>query len=69
MPNTTPAMDSVDSIKILKERIDANAKANVFICGAITKERAGKDLVDIEALKKKGLLQFLMTEHPLIRIA
>ncbi|MFY9402959.1 MAG: dihydroorotase [Candidatus Omnitrophota bacterium] len=56
MPNTTPAMDSVDSIKILKERIDANAKANVFICGAITKERAGKDLVDIEALKKEGVI-------------
>ena len=54
MPNTDPAIDSVENIKLLKDLIRKSAKANVFICAAITKFRQGKELVDIAGLKKDG---------------
>ncbi|MFH0855613.1 MAG: dihydroorotase [Candidatus Omnitrophota bacterium] len=54
MPNTDPAMDSVEHIKILREAIQKSAKNNVFICAAITKGRQGQELNDIAGLKKSG---------------
>lgn len=54
MPNTSPAIDSVEHVGLLKKIIQKTAKANVFICGAITVGRLGKELTDIEALKKIG---------------
>ncbi|MDD4893858.1 MAG: amidohydrolase family protein, partial [Candidatus Omnitrophica bacterium] len=54
MPNTQPAIDCADSAQFLKAIIDKTARANVFICAAITKERLGQELVDIAKLKKEG---------------
>ncbi|MCX5709369.1 MAG: dihydroorotase [Candidatus Omnitrophica bacterium] len=54
MPNTNPAMDSTENIKLLQKIIKDSAKADVFICGAITKGRLGQELSDIKALKKQG---------------
>jgi len=54
MPNTSPAIDSAEQVRALKELIAADAKANVFICGAITRERRGEKLSDIAAMKKEG---------------
>ncbi|MBM3247807.1 MAG: dihydroorotase [Candidatus Omnitrophica bacterium] len=56
MPNTEPAMDSVENIKKLKDIINKTAQANVFICGAITIGRSGKELTDISQLKKEGAI-------------
>jgi dihydroorotase len=56
MPNTDPAIDSLQNLKILKEAINKKAKANVFICAAITKGRKGEELVDIGLLKKEGAI-------------
>jgi len=56
MPNTEPAIDSVAHIKILKEALQRSAKANCFICAAITKERRGEALTDIPGLKKAGAI-------------
>jgi dihydroorotase len=56
MPNTEPAIDSLDSIKILKEAINKDAQANVFICAAITKGRKGEELAQIGQLKQAGAL-------------
>jgi dihydroorotase len=56
MPNTLPAMDSVDNIRLLKGIIKKTANANVFIAGAITKARQGKELTDIAKLKKEGVV-------------
>ena len=56
MPNTTPAIDTAAQVKLLKKIIAADAKNNVFICGAITRERAGKKLADIAAMKKEGAI-------------
>jgi dihydroorotase len=54
MPNTQPAIDSPENVKLLKSIIDQTAKTNVFICTSITKERLGRELTDIAKLKKIG---------------
>jgi len=56
MPNTTPAMDSVENIRLFKSIIARDAKASVFIAGAITKARRGEEVVLVESLKKEGVL-------------
>lgn len=56
MPNTEPAIDSVEKAEFLKNIIKNCAKANVFIAGAITKGRLGKQLTDIAGLKNKGVI-------------
>ncbi|MGA2775305.1 MAG: dihydroorotase [Candidatus Omnitrophota bacterium] len=56
MPNTEPALDSVENVKLLKGIIEKSAQANVFISGAITKARQGLELSDISALKKEGII-------------
>lgn len=56
MPNTEPTIDSVEHVKILTEAIKQSAKANVFICGAITKERRGLELSGVSSLKNEGVI-------------
>jgi dihydroorotase len=56
MPNTTPCIDSVENVRLLKCLIKNSAKVNVFIAGAITKARLGKELSDIAKLKKEGVI-------------
>ncbi|MCM8831868.1 MAG: dihydroorotase [Candidatus Omnitrophica bacterium] len=56
MPNTSVCIDNVKAVRLLKEIIANTAKANVFICSAITYGREGKELVDLKALKKEGIV-------------
>lgn len=56
MPNTQPAMDNVENVKLLKNIISETTNANVFIAGAITMARQGRELTDIEKLKKEGVV-------------
>ena len=56
MPNTTPAIDCAENAQLLRGLIQKSAKANVFIAGAVTKERRGEELTDIAKLKEKGAL-------------
>jgi len=56
MPNTTPAMDCPESVRILKGIISKTARVNVFISGAITEGRLGQKITDVEKLKKEGVL-------------
>jgi len=56
MPNTEPAMDDVTKAKNLKAIIEKTASTNVYVCAAITKGRAGKELTDIAALSKEGVV-------------
>ena len=58
MPNTAPAIDSLESVRLLKDIIRKTAKANVFISAAITKARAGSELVDIAKLVQEGVIAF-----------
>lgn len=54
MPNTEPAIDSIEHLRILKEAIQKSAKSNVLICAAITKARQGEELNNLSSLKKSG---------------
>ncbi|HAJ56372.1 MAG TPA: dihydroorotase [Candidatus Omnitrophica bacterium] len=56
MPNTTPAIDSAENIRLLKKIIQKTANCNVFIAGSITSGRNGCRLVDVVSLKKEGVL-------------
>jgi len=56
MPNTTPAIDCPENVELLKNIIKKTAQANVLIAAAITKARLGKELTDIPALKKQGVV-------------
>ncbi len=56
MPNTLPSLDSAETIKMLADIIKNTAGVNVFICGAITIGRLGKELVNAAALKKQGII-------------
>jgi dihydroorotase len=56
MPNTQPAMDSVEHIKFLQGIIANDALVNVLVCGTITRGRLGQELSDIVALKKAGAI-------------
>jgi len=54
MPNTTPAIDSVKHIQLLKKAIKKDAKIEVLITAAMTKKREGAALTEIKKLKKEG---------------
>ena len=56
MPNTAPVMDTIDHLRLLKGIIQKTAVANVYVCGAITIGRQGKELSDIAALKSQGVV-------------
>ena len=56
MPNTLPSLDSAEAVKTLKTIIKNTANVDVFMCGAITIRRQGKELVDIGGLKKEGIM-------------
>lgn len=56
MPNTLPSIDNSKILKELKDAIKKNAVANVFVVGAITKKREGKELIDMKAMKKEGVV-------------
>lgn len=51
MPNLSPVPDSVENIAVEQEIIDKEAVVAVYPYAAITLGRAGKELVDMEALK------------------
>lgn len=58
MPNTHPAIDSIENIRLLKNIIKDTAQAQVYIAGAITKGRQGRELSDIPSLKREGAAAF-----------
>ncbi|MCF7916497.1 MAG: dihydroorotase, partial [Candidatus Omnitrophica bacterium] len=55
MPNTKPAIDSVEVVKFIKEKIKGQALVEVLLAAAITKGRKGEKLVDIETLAEQGV--------------
>lgn len=56
MPNTEPAIDTAESVKLLKGIIKNTAAANVFIIGAITEAREGRAVTNIKGMKKEGIV-------------
>lgn len=58
MPNTKPAHDTPETIAYVKKRGDEVGVVEVLPCGAITKERKGKELAPLAELKKAGAVAF-----------
>jgi dihydroorotase len=58
MPNTEPALDSVEVIEWLKSECRSRAVVPVLAIAAITIGRAGERLVDIDALSAAGVVGF-----------
>jgi dihydroorotase len=58
MPNTDPALDSVDTIQWLIDECRERALIPVHPIGAITLGRAGEQLVDFDALAVLGVVGF-----------
>ncbi len=56
MPNTEPAIDCVENVRLLKNIVKETAAANVFIAAAITRARKGREITDIAKLKKEGIV-------------
>jgi len=56
MPNTYPPIDNAKVVNNLKGIIKKDASSNVFIIGAITKGRDGKNVVDIKKLRESGVI-------------
>lgn len=54
MPNTTPTIDNKETINYIKNTAKT-AKANVYICGSITKGLGGKEFSDFDMFKNEGL--------------
>ncbi len=54
MPNTKPATDSGDMIRLVQEKAKQEATVNILPIGAITIGQSGSELADIKELKSAG---------------
>ena len=61
MPNTSPAIDTPSTVKLIQDKARREAKVNVYIAGAITSGIAGEELAPIGSLKDAGWSPSLMT--------
>ncbi|WP_099188846.1 dihydroorotase [Tepidibacter mesophilus] len=55
MPNTNPVIDSEDVVRYIKDKAK-EAVVNVEVIGSITKGQNGEELIDIENMKKSGII-------------
>lgn len=65
MPNTNPALDSVEALHDLHTRIRRSAHCEVYPIAALTQGRKGQKAVDFEALRERGVLLFSDDGDPL----
>ncbi len=56
MPNTEPAIDRPEVVKLVQDIIRTDAPCRVYISGAITEGRIGAKLTDFGAMKKEGII-------------
>ncbi len=63
MPNTSPAIDNSGNVALIHELAASQAKVNVFVAGAITKNIAGEELAPIGSLKQAGVVAITDDGH------
>lgn len=56
MPNTNPVIDSQEIAEMVLEKAKKDAIINVIQVGAITKGQEGKELADIDGMKRAGVI-------------
>jgi dihydroorotase len=69
MPNTEPAIDSVETLQFIQLRARAARQANVFPIAAITLARKGKELVEFPRLAEHGAVAFTDDGAPVMDAA
>ena len=55
MPNTSPVIDSVETVKYIKEE-SKKTKINIYAMGSITKGLKGGELSDYKKMKEEGIV-------------
>lgn len=68
MANTKPAVDNEETLKYIMEK-GRQISLKVYTCAAVTKGLAGKELVDIKALRQSGAAGFTDDGIPIIDTA
>lgn len=58
MPNTTPPIDSPETVRWVREGAEGAGHSQVGVVAAITRGRAGKELTDFAALHEAGAVAF-----------
>jgi len=58
MPNTNPAIDNVNTVRLIAERSAASNNCRVHPIAAITKARQGRQLTDFKSLIQAGAVAF-----------
>lgn len=58
MPNTTPALDSVEAVEALRRQCERDAVVRVYPIATISRGRAGQEPVDFAALAAAGVIGF-----------
>lgn len=58
MPNTKPAVDSVETLRYITDKADREALVHIKQVSAITKGMDGSALVDMRAMKSAGAIAF-----------
>lgn len=56
MPNTNPVIDSKETVRLVERISKQEGSCNVYISAAITKGQLSKELTDIRALKRSGVI-------------
>ncbi|NGQ93768.1 dihydroorotase [Brevibacillus sp. SYP-B805] len=60
MPNTRPSIDSVETVRYVRQKAEEAGLARVIPYGAITVRQLGRELTDFAALKEAGI--FALTD-------
>ena len=63
MPNTSPAIDTPSTVKLIQDKAQHEALVNVYIAGAITVGIAGEELSPIGSLKDAGVVAITDDGH------
>ena len=63
MPNTSPVIDSKETVEFVKKISGNQANCNLYISAAITKGQLSKELTDIKALKRSGAIAITDDGH------
>lgn len=58
LPNTDPVIDDVAGVEFIARRARETKLSKVYCYGAVTRQTAGKDLVEIGLLRESGALAF-----------
>ncbi len=63
-PDTTPAIDTPETLEFVQRRANQTAPVNVLVMAALTKSREGREMTEIGFLKDAGAVAFTDGDRP-----